>query len=133
MKRASLTRRQRLGVIYVLGVACTAVVLVIVYAIITSATNSSDIRATQLEGTPLGKQLVKSSDRILDCTEPGNAEIPAGECYTRSQDRTAEVVAQVSAGNVLAVVCALDVPDGTPFEVALRQVSKCVAKELKTR
>lgn len=85
------------------------------------------IRNTQLEGTPTGKKLVASADRILDCTEPTGGE---DSCYQRSQRATAEAVGQIGAANILAVVCALQVANGTPLDEALDQVTRCVSAKL---
>lgn len=65
--------------------------------------------------------------RVNDCTQP------TGKCYRDGQKRTERAVSDIGAGNILAVVCALQVPDDTPFDVALRRVSECVADELAKR
>lgn len=84
-----------------------------------------EIRDTQLEGTPTGKRLLASSDRILDCTETD------GECFKANQRRLADAVSDIGATNILAVVCALQVPNGTPLNDALDQVTACVVDRLK--
>lgn len=61
---------------------------------------------------------------VRDCTQVG------GDCYQKSQQRTAKAVGDIGAGNILAVVCALQVPDDTPLEKALDQVTACVTKRL---
>ena len=101
------------------------VVLLVVVAVLT--VTITQIRSTQLEGTPTGKKLVRSADRILDCTDPD------GQCYKDGQERTAQVVGDIGAGNVLAVVCALQVPNGTPLQQALDEVTECVADRLAER
>lgn len=116
-----LTRGQL--VIFVLGMAATAVVVALIMTI-------GQIRATQIEGTPTGKKLVAASDRILDCTDSGTSGQPAGKCYRANQRRTANLVGQIGAGNILAVVCALAVPDGTPTDAALDEVTECVTERL---
>lgn len=85
------------------------------------------IRSTQIEGTPTGKKLMASSNRILDCTDP------SGECFKQGQRRTAKAVGDINAASLLVVVCALQVPNGTPLNEALDQVSTCVAKRLAKR
>lgn len=87
----------------------------------------SQVRQTQLEGTPTGRKLVASADRILDCTDPKGGK---ASCYQQNQRRTAELVGQIGAGNILAVVCALQVENGTPLQKALDQVTACVARQL---
>lgn len=99
-------------------------------ALIAAVVTLAQVRETQLEGTPLGKTLVKSAERILECTEPGTAKQPAGECYQRNQQRTAKAVGDIGRINVLAVVCAADVDPSLPFKTRLAQVSKCVADGL---
>lgn len=91
-----------------------AVVMVITF----SAYGVYAIRSTQ---THNGSTL----HAINDCTQP------TGECYQRAQDQTAQAVGQIGAANILAVVCALQVPNGTPLNQALDQVTACVAAKLK--
>lgn len=112
--------RVRAVVWVLIGVLLAAIVAFLLSA----AALTAQIRKTQLEGTPVGQKLVSSADRILDCTDP------KGECYKQSQNRTARAVQDISAGNILAVVCALQVPNGTPLDKALEQVTDCVAKRL---
>jgi hypothetical protein len=115
--------RVRAVVWVLIGVmAATVIALVLVAASLTA-----QIRQTQLEGTPTGKKLVAASDRILDCTDPAGGR---DSCYQRNQRRTAEAVGQIGAANILTVVCALNVPNGTPLQEALDQVTQCVADRL---
>lgn len=66
------------------------------------------VRNTQLEGTPTGKQLLASAERILDCTDPGDPASgkPPGKCFSDSQARTAEAVGSIS-DNSLRVSAAI--------------------------
>jgi hypothetical protein len=57
---------------------------------------------------------------VKDCTDP------AGDCYKDGQKRTTQAVGNIAANNILAIVCALQVPDGTPLREALTQVTACV-------
>jgi len=82
------------------------------------------VRGTQLEGTPTGRKLVASADRTLDCSEP------TGECYQRNQKRLVAVIGEIGAANILTVVCALNVPDGTSIDAAVEQVTQCVTNRL---
>lgn len=118
--------RVRAVVWALIGVLVAAVVALTLSA----AALTAQIRQTQLEGTPTGKKLVAASDRILDCTDPGVGGSPPGKCYKESQERTAKAVGQIGAANILAVVCALQVPNGTPLNQALDQVTACVARRL---
>lgn len=99
-------------------------ILVLLALLAAAVVTIFQVRSTQLEGTPLGKQLASSANRILDCTDS------AGDCYQRGQKRTASAVQQIAAGNILAVVCALQVPNGTPLDRAIDQVTACVAERL---
>lgn len=105
-------------------IAVSAAVAALVIALGAVLYIAVEIRGTQLDGTPTGKKLVASADRILDCTDP------KGKCAQRNQQATADYLGQIGAGNILAVVCALQVPNGTPLEQALHQVTDCVADQL---
>lgn len=85
---------------------------------------TAQIRATQLDRQPQTEKNDETLAVIRDCTQP------TGQCFKDGQKRTAEAVSQIGAGNILAVVCALAVPDGTPTNVALEQVTECVTKRL---
>jgi hypothetical protein len=85
------------------------------------------VRNTQVDRLPQTEKNDATLALIKDCTEP------SGECFKRSQRRTAKAVTQIGAGNILAVVCALDVPDDTPTNVALELVTECVTARLANR
>lgn len=76
---------------------------------------SWQIRRTQLEGSPTGQRLLASSDAVLDCTSP------EGECFKRSQKRTADVVATLNLGTVYAVFCVNRNPGAD-----IADIQKCV-------
>ena len=88
------------------------------------------IRTTQVDNTEKADERDSTLEAILDCTEPGTAERPAGKCYKRSQERTRKVVGDIGRINVLAVVCAADVDPSLPFKTRLARVSACVADGL---
>lgn len=88
------------------------------------------IRDTQLEGTPLGKKLTTSAERILDCTDAGTDTEPPGDCYTKNQERTAEVLASVQQITVLAAACALDTSIDQPISVRVARISRCITDGL---
>ena len=125
--RAEKIKRALITVTAVLVLACLGLLVVLL----------GQVRNTQLEGSPTGKRLLESSDRVLDCTDAGDPTSdpprPAGDCYVQNQKRTRDVVGDIGATNILAVVCALDVPDGTPTDRALRQVTKCVTDRLAAK
>lgn len=88
------------------------------------------VRDTQLDGTPTGKKLLASADRILDCTEPGSDTAPAGDCYERGQQQTAGILASAQQIILLSAVCAVDLDPADPFQVRLQQITSCVTNGL---
>ena len=123
MLRDSRVRGVVWCLIGVLAAAILANVLMTPYLV-------AQVHKTQIDGTPTGKKLVTSADRILDCTDPGDKTHPPGKCYAQNQRRTSDAVGQIGEANIVAVVCALHVPNGTPLNEALDQVTKCVADQL---
>lgn len=115
-------RRRFLGAVS--GLSIGLVIVTVVTASLTGAFKSTEIRDTQQSNSPLLTEIRSLSLEVRSCTKPG------GECYKRSQRRTAEAVGQISAGNIIAIVCALDVPDAVPLDRALEQVTACVAEQL---
>ena len=77
--------RKRLGWVLLFGTS-GALLLGVIAMLAATLELAGEVRDTQIEGTPLGKQLAASSERILDCTES------TGVCYQRNQQRTAELV-----------------------------------------
>lgn len=88
----STPRGRRIG--WVVVYVCVAAFILGIVAVIAA------IRQTQIEGTPTGRRLLEASDRILDCTDP------AGVCYQRNQERTADVIGDVNRVAVYAAACA---------------------------
>lgn len=124
MRETLLGRRGRLALL-ALGMLSGVLVVLLTGAIVTAAVNSteSNERGESREGQ------VQANDQTLaiikDCTNTG------GECFKANQRRLAQAVSDIGAGNILAVVCALRVPNGTPLDVALDQVTSCVAERLR--
>lgn len=123
MTEIALAKAARAELVKRVLIVVTAVAVMVVLGLQVALLNQ--VRRTQIEGTPTGRKLVAASDQILSCTDP------TGECYQEGQRRTATAVSDISASNILAVVCALDVPNGTPLNQALQQVTDCVAQRLK--
>lgn len=122
--RAELMKRVLIVVTTVMVAAALVLSLVILF----------QVRATQQAGSPAVKAARDAAEaaratnkQILDCLDPKGDE---DSCYQRSQDQTADAVGQIGAGNILAVVCALQVPNGTPLDAALEQVTNCVSAKL---
>lgn len=101
-----------------MGLAASALIGSLLLGVVVVA----QIRSSQVARAPKTDATLAA---IRDCTEP------TGECFKRGQERTAEVVGQIGAGNILAVVCALQVENGTPLNQALEQVTQCVARKLR--
>lgn len=118
----TLAARRARRVLYVslaVGLAALAVGMVLVVA---------SIRQTQLDGTPTGRKLVESADRILDCTDP------EGACTKRNQRATAEAVSDLT-GNltrviVISAACSAGLPDGLTVRQREVRIQSCVIDRL---
>lgn len=86
-----------------------------------------EIRATQLEGTPIGKKLLASSERVLDCTEP------KGQCFQDGQARTADAVANINQVIILASACAVGLDSDLSVEDRQGEIQACVIDRLAKR
>lgn len=111
----------------VLIVATTVLVLA---CLLLTLKVSSQVRDTQLEGTPVGKRLLESSERILDCTEAGSETQPPGECYQRNRESTAEVLASVQRIIILSAACAVEVDPTKPVGDRIAAITTCVNERL---
>lgn len=89
-------------------------------AIFISAALMGQVRQTQLDGTPLGRKLQESSDRILDCTQP------TGECFKDGQKRQAGALATVQQITILAAACSATVSPDEPLARRIASITKCV-------
>ena len=105
--RAELSRRA-----FIVGSA-----LVAAFVVAALLTLSIQVRRTQLEGTPTGQRLLESSNRVLDCTSPD------GECYKRSQKRTADVVTTLNLGALYAIFCTDRLP-----RADIKKIQACVRR-----
>ncbi len=120
-----MTRAAR-GILYALiSMAVVTLVVGVVVSIILSTQTIAEVRKTQLTGTPQGKRLLASSDRVLDCTQAG------GECYEENQRRTAAVVGDIAGSQQAAAsagaYCATHEPKPTTPAGMLR----CVKAQMK--
>lgn len=104
-QRAELARR----IVWLLALVLTVVVIGTVVALVVS------IRNTQIEGTPLGKEIQKSNERIMSCTTPG------GKCYEDGNKRSATFIASINTVTIYAVTCVRDNPTGT-----VKDIQTCV-------
>jgi hypothetical protein len=93
------------------------------------------VRNTQIEGTPTGKKLLESSDRILDCTDPGDPANgrPPGKCFSDSQARTAKAVADINRVVIIAAACSAGLPEGLTVDQRQNEIQDCVITRLAQR
>lgn len=121
----TLAARRARRVLYV-SVAIGTALLVIgfAYAMAALLGLTQAVRDTQLEGTPTGRKLVASADRILDCTEP------EGECFKQGQERTAKAVGDINRVIVLAAACAAGLPDGLSDNQRVIRTQQCLIDQL---
>lgn len=80
------------------GAGILAVLLI--SSVLVSAVKSSEIREVQRTNTLSLTNSERTLDLIEDCTTPG------GECYQRSQERTASVVGDIGRLSAYAAACA---------------------------
>lgn len=89
---------------------------------------TQEVRDTQIDGTPTGQKLVRSADRILDCTNPD------GACTKRNQQATARAVSDLT-GNltrviVISAACSAGLPDGLTVRQREVRIQSCVIDRL---
>jgi len=77
------------------------------------------IRSTQLEGTPTGKKLLRSSDLIISCTTP------SGKCSKEQSEQLVKILEQISDNTAITVTCAVNLVVKDP-NVTLADVQECV-------
>lgn len=110
--RVALRAIAGFGIAFLIGALLAAVVAI------------AQIRSTQLEGTPVGKRLLASSDRILDCTDA------SGECFKRNQRRTADAVGDIGRYIVFAAACSATVDTAMPVDERIAEITDCVTDRL---
>lgn len=82
-------RRSRQVLVF-LGATLVAMLVV---ALVVLVVLLSNVRETQLGGTPTGKKLLAAAERIQSCTTPGR------ECSEENQRRTAALIAGLTMSN----------------------------------
>lgn len=112
--RAELMKR----VLIVVTAVMVAAVLVLLVVLI------GRVRGTQVDNTVKADKRDEVLAAIKDCTEL------SGDCYQRSQARTAEVVGDIGRYIVLASACAADVSATMPVDERIADITKCVTKRL---
>lgn len=123
----STPRRRAIG--WAILYLCAAVFILGVVGVLVRITDLAEsVRATQIEGTPTGRKLLASADRILDCTD---AE---GECTKRNQARTAEAVADLTGNLTRVVVLASACSAGLADDLTVRErevaIQACIIDRL---
>lgn len=123
----STPRRRHIG--WALLYTCAAAVFLGLVVTVSSIWQlTTEVRDTQIEGTPTGKKLIASADRILDCTDT------TGDCYKRNQESTAQAVADLT-GNltrvvVLASACSSDLPRALSVREREVAIQSCIIDRL---
>jgi hypothetical protein len=117
-------RRTRRAVWVFIAAGSAALIIGLVYVVATLLDLTPEVRNTQIEGTPTGRKLVASSERILDCTEPD------GACYKASQARTAKAVGDINRVIVLAAACSVGLDPTWTVEQRQAEIQACVIDRL---
>lgn len=125
-------RRARHALWVFITVGSMSLILGLVFGGATLLDLTQTVRDTQIEGTPTGRKLLAASDRILDCTDPGDVATsrPPGECFTQSQERTATSVGDINRVVILAAACAAGLPDGLSENARVIRTQDCVIRQL---
>ena len=92
--------RKYKALVFIVGAAVVAFVLLITVAIFGGAETTSDIRDTQQQNSPLIRNTDRTLQRVLSCTSPGK------RCYERGQRQTAKAVGDINRVIILAAACA---------------------------
>jgi hypothetical protein len=126
-----LSTRTRYAVIFVIGMATTAVVLLLVWAIVVAATNSkasndrSESREPQVAKNDQTLAAVRANTRVIkDCTQVG------GECYERGQAQTAAILASAQKIIILSAACSADVSTDRSVDQRIAAITACVTDRL---
>lgn len=77
------------------------------------------IKSTQENGTPTGKAILSTADRIESCTSP------QGECYKRNQENLAGAIGSINDYTIFAIACGVNLVQGSEKPTPA-QVKKCV-------
>lgn len=86
---------------FLIGSLAGALVVIVVAAIVTSATKASQIRDTQQSNSPTLAAIKSLAEQITDCTDP------SGACYQRQRDAAAEQRGAINATSLAAAFCSV--------------------------
>lgn len=102
-------------------------VLVLVVLLVGAVVTIVQIRSTQVDNTAKNDQqtqilktIKKLAKRVESCTTPGEP------CQKRGQRQTAQVVSVLLSGNVNALACAMQVPQGTSVDRTIALITTCL-------
>lgn len=117
--------RSRALTVFIYVLAAIMVTAVVTSGVVSAITLQA-VRTSQLDGTPIGRQLLAAADATLDCTRPG------GKCATERDKRTAKAVALLDRGSranaAAAAFCAAQ-PDVVGFD----EILACMNGTLKPK
>lgn len=118
-------RRRRLILGTLAGVGLGVVIVMLLAMLIRTWTLTDSVRATQLEGTPLGKKLYDQAERIESCTSTN------GECAKRNRQATADSIADINKITLYAAACADQTGQQTVEEIQSCVIGKLAAEDRK--
>lgn len=125
MAEAKIQKRRRV-LWAVLTMAVGALVLIVMYAVLTSATKSTAIRETQQTNSPLIEKIEKQSRQIKRLTKDVRSCVRVGgECYERGQAQTKDAVGSINEVVILAASCA-----SGPVQRSVEEIASCVTERL---
>lgn len=117
-----MSPRTRSLLIFVIGMGVTAILVLLIGAVITSATKSTQIRDQQQQNSPLIANSDETLQLIKACTTPGL------RCYERGQRQLADAVGNVNRVVVLAAACA-----SGPVTKSEAEIQACVIERLSNQ
>jgi hypothetical protein len=104
---------------FLTGMGLAAFVVVLVFAVFTAASKSTEIRDQQQTNTPLLISTNRTLQIVEDCTTPGQP------CYDRGQERLASAIADINQVSIYAAACA-----DQPRRQSVEQIQSCVISKL---
>lgn len=121
-----LSRRTRWALIF-LGMGIGVLVVLLVWAVVTSAVNSTE---TNERGESRESQ-VEANDQTLaiikDCTQV------SGKCYQRGQRRTAQVLSSAQKIIIISAACSASVDTTLTVDQRIAEITACVTERLTAR
>lgn len=106
---------RRLAVWGLAGALSAGVVIVVIAAVLISATTVTRVRESQVTNTGTLNNTDRTLEILLDCTDP------TGDCYKRGQASQASAIEDISRISVYAAACA-----DKPREQTAEQIQECI-------